>query len=188
MLFFIPRLADDYFQANNNVSKAVCNKYKSLSSHFNQGQRSIEMYGDMMYTSEAVRTLRTHSKYSNHTSYQFIFTHKPSFTILKTLPKWMKGAYHGNPNGITTKEHPNDLPLWKEFDIKNENYINFNTNVTIGKHLYQDRMKFWLETVPSILSGNQTPTDHIPSNSALPVPCRLLYSFLVLCCLPFIYN
>lgn len=87
----IPHISDDYFKANEIVSKAICEKYKSETNDLDQGQRSVEMYGDMMYTSETIRTLRSHSKYSNRTTYQIVFTHESPFTS----PKWMKGAYHG---------------------------------------------------------------------------------------------
>jgi|JYMV01.1.fsa_nt_gi hypothetical protein len=44
------------------------------------------------------------------------------------------------------------LPQWNEYDIIKGHYINLDINITTGQHLYENRIKFWLNDVPTILS------------------------------------
>jgi hypothetical protein len=40
------------------------------------------------------------------------------------------------------------LPQWNEYDIIKGHYINLDINITTGQHLYENRIKFWLNDVP----------------------------------------
>lgn len=43
-----------------------------------------------------------------------------------------------------------DLPMWKEYDAIKAHYINLDANITAGQHLFQDRVKFWLNDIQKI--------------------------------------
>lgn len=195
-----PALARDYFGSNVNVSEAICLSYTSNGTLADQARRLVHVFGDMMYDSRAVQTLKVHTSGSS-SSFQFILSHKSSFVTTPNLPSWLKGAYHGDelvyifgmpaynfsrsertmsesvmtyltnfakygdPNGRNPTI--SELPLWPQFDQEQQQYMDFDLNLTVKEHLRSTMANFWLETVPAL---NRTIEDEVSmAPSAFPL-------------------
>ncbi|XP_062609505.1 uncharacterized protein LOC134271297 [Saccostrea cucullata] len=183
----VKALVRDYFHSNPIIWNEICKMYLKNSSILAQGHATLDMYGDMLYASPAVETLRKHrsglksfGKALEKKTFQFIFTHKPTFPVITRRRKWLTGAQHGdetwfifrNKNFNYTKEEqklsddfvkyltnfaktgdPNSDKTdvtWPAF-TETDSYITINENMSIGQHLFGKRMTFWLDTVPSLL-------------------------------------
>lgn len=72
--------------------------------------------------------------------HQYLFKHNSYISLITFFSR-----FHRDVNGP-------GLPQWNEYDIIKGHYINLDINITTGQHLYEDRIKFWLNDVPTILS------------------------------------
>ncbi|XP_061177723.1 uncharacterized protein LOC133186505 [Saccostrea echinata] len=112
----VKALVRDYFHSNPMIANQICNMYLKNSSILAQGHATLDMYGDMLYASPAVQTLRRHrsglrsfGKAMEKKTFHFLFTHKPTFPVITRRRKWLTGAQHGDET-------------WFIFQNKNFNY------------------------------------------------------------------
>ncbi|OWF40001.1 carboxylesterase 1C-like [Mizuhopecten yessoensis] len=65
-------------------------------------------------------------------------------SLSKTMLKyWTNFAKTGNPNS-------NDVPVWGAYDVVQQSYIDLNTTITSGRHLYGEWINLWLERLPKL--------------------------------------
>ncbi|GJQ67149.1 putative carboxylesterase family [Trypoxylus dichotomus] len=65
---------------------------------------------------------------------------------------WTNFAYNGDPNVLPIHMHGRMLPVWPEFDIKDESYL-YLDNPHIPLHHYRrSKMQYWNEEFPSLQS------------------------------------
>ncbi|XP_021516080.1 carboxylesterase 5A [Meriones unguiculatus] len=82
----------------------------------------------------------------------------------KMMKYWANFARSGDPNG-------DSLPLWPVYDQK-EQYLMLNLNISIGQRLKDQKVEFWTDTFPLIMSSSEVLLS--PSSSliffSLPLP------------------
>lgn len=82
----------------DNVTRAICNEYSSVSASSSLKQETslaIDLFGDMEMSSTAEQALYFHSR-SRKKSYQYLFTHKPTWGLISERPSWLLGANHAD--------------------------------------------------------------------------------------------
>ncbi|XP_021339793.1 neuroligin-4, Y-linked-like [Mizuhopecten yessoensis] len=66
---------------------------------------------------------------------------------------WTNFAQYGNPNiGLS-------VPHWPEFDENTRRFINLDTDITTGSDLLGDRLRFWTDEIPRIMSETEMVID-----------------------------
>ncbi|XP_060067070.1 acetylcholinesterase-like [Ylistrum balloti] len=77
---------------------------------------------------------------------KFNTTVSPNDVILsKTMLKyWTNFAKTGDPNS-------NDVPVWSGYDAVQQGYVDLNTTITLGQHLYRDSTSLWLQRLPKLV-------------------------------------
>nr|BAB24908.1 unnamed protein product [Mus musculus] len=65
----------------------------------------------------------------------------------KMMKYWANFARSGDPNGA-------DLPPWPVYD-ENEQYLELDVNISTGRRLKDQRVEFWTDTLPLILSASK---------------------------------
>jgi carboxylesterase type B len=94
-----PAVYQSYFNNSNlrnETSEAICKQYtvehKSLAE---QGRSAVNVYADLQFIVPTVRTLKAHAD-GNKVSqtFQYIFTHQPSYPWIQDRPPWLHGANH----------------------------------------------------------------------------------------------
>ncbi|XP_021076070.1 carboxylesterase 5A [Mus pahari] len=65
----------------------------------------------------------------------------------KMMKYWANFARSGDPNG-------DELPLWPVYD-KNEQYLKLDVNISTGRRLKEQRVEFWTDTLPLIMSASK---------------------------------
>ncbi|XP_040838117.1 carboxylesterase 5A [Ochotona curzoniae] len=86
----------------------------------------------------------------------------------KMMRYWSNFARTGNPNG----DH---LPLWPAYN-KTEMYLQLDLNISVGERLKEQRLMFWTNTFPLIMSASET----LPSPLSSLIFPSLLLPFLCL--------
>ncbi|KAM4833543.1 carboxylesterase 5A isoform 2-T2 [Thomomys bottae] len=66
----------------------------------------------------------------------------------KMMSYWANFVRSGNPNG-------DDLPQWPAYD-EMEQYLMLDLNMGQGQELKEERVEFWVETLPYIMSASET--------------------------------
>uniref|UniRef100_A0A2K5EGP8 Carboxylic ester hydrolase n=1 Tax=Aotus nancymaae TaxID=37293 RepID=A0A2K5EGP8_AOTNA len=66
----------------------------------------------------------------------------------KMMKYWANFARTGNPNG-------DDLPLWPAYNLT-EQYLQLDSNMSLGQKLKEQRVQVWTSTIPLILSASDT--------------------------------
>jgi carboxylesterase type B len=82
----------------DNVTRAICNEYSSVGASISLKQETslaINLFGDMEMSSTAEQALYFHSR-SQKKSYQYLFTHKPTWGLISERPSWLLGANHAD--------------------------------------------------------------------------------------------
>uniref|UniRef100_F7B7G3 Carboxylesterase 2-like protein 1 n=1 Tax=Monodelphis domestica TaxID=13616 RepID=F7B7G3_MONDO len=132
-----------------------------------------EMMGDLMFAIPALKVAKY--QHSDSPVYFYEFQHRPSlfkdskpdfvkadhgdellftfgWSLLgdtteeekvlshKMMSYWANFARHGNPNGA-------DLLQWPAYD-QNEEYMQLNLQLSVGKSLKGNKLEFWTKTVP----------------------------------------
>ncbi|OWF36526.1 Carboxylesterase 4A [Mizuhopecten yessoensis] len=95
---------------------------------------------------------------------------------------WTNFAKHGNPNiGLP-------VPDWPEFDENTRRFINLDTDITTGTDLLGDRIRFWTDEIPRILSDSDSivtspkPIDELSSASQRCVSYIMLCICVIMSC------
>jgi len=80
----------------DQIAKTICDLYTVRNGTLaDQARNTVNVYADMMFTASAVQTLATHSAAPRQgRSYQYIFTHQPSYTWIQDRPPWLQGMNH----------------------------------------------------------------------------------------------
>uniref|UniRef100_A0A8C6G8I9 Carboxylic ester hydrolase n=1 Tax=Mus spicilegus TaxID=10103 RepID=A0A8C6G8I9_MUSSI len=65
----------------------------------------------------------------------------------KMMKYWANFARSGDPNGA-------DLPPWPVYD-ENEQYLELDVNISTGRRLKDQRVEFWTDTLPLIMSASK---------------------------------
>ncbi|WAR25317.1 SASB-like protein, partial [Mya arenaria] len=91
-----PAAASGFSAYRDQISKAVCDQYSvSDVSLADQARSTVNVYADIQFIIPTVQTLDAHSEQTHGgRSYQYIFTHEPSFTWIQDRPPWLRGANH----------------------------------------------------------------------------------------------
>ncbi|XP_071129545.1 carboxylesterase 5A-like [Mytilus edulis] len=135
LLFFVPAVHSLLLHDPNNAKKSRQFQY------IFHGLPSFPLFGPLP-------SWFNRSEHAADTMYQF----GNSFVSLPTLDTdlsnkfikyWTNFAKTGDVNDA-------DLPMWIEYDAIKAHYINLDANITTGQHLFQDRVKFWLNDIQQI--------------------------------------
>ncbi|XP_063434911.1 acetylcholinesterase-like [Mytilus trossulus] len=200
---FAAHVSRDIFKGCDKVSEEICQKYSPQDKNPSLSQetyQAMNAYSDLEFASLAVRDLDFHSR-SNKGTYQYLFTHKPTWGLIEDRPSWLVGANHadelefvfgledwfpvnidispyevelsskmmsfwttfaktGNPNPRNTQEWPAYDKTTKRFIILGE----YRNSTVDGFH---DRMRFWNENVPKLVSECHQKTDTSTPNQAI---------------------
>ncbi|KAL4226755.1 hypothetical protein ACF0H5_014735 [Mactra antiquata] len=95
-----PLVADDYYNSSNIVSQAICDLYTVPGNDLaEQGRSTVNVYADMQFIMPTIETLIAHSLPLNNQqptsgTYQYIFSHQPSYNWIQDRPPWLQGANH----------------------------------------------------------------------------------------------
>ncbi|KAI4466095.1 neuroligin [Holotrichia oblita] len=65
---------------------------------------------------------------------------------------WTNFAYNGDPNVLPIHMHGRMLPVWPEFDIKDESYLYLDVPHWVGRHYRGSKMRYWNEEFPHLQS------------------------------------
>jgi len=59
-------------------------------------------------------------------------------------------------NNLISFSDPNaaGLSFWPKYNKARRGYINLDTTVSEGRHVYGDRVEFWIQTIPSLVNIN----------------------------------
>lgn len=90
------RASRSYFDNNNAIAKAICDKYSVQGNSLSeQGRSAVNVYADLQFVVPTLRTLLAHvPKNQTRETYHYIFTHTPSFPWIQSRPPWLQGANH----------------------------------------------------------------------------------------------
>lgn len=94
-----PAINREYFISDcPDVSGAICNKYSPGKGHsiMSQTAKAVDLYNDASYFNPTASLLMAHSKISSKASYQYLFSHKPKWGLIKDRPEWLSGANHAD--------------------------------------------------------------------------------------------
>ncbi|KAK7107007.1 hypothetical protein V1264_014997 [Littorina saxatilis] len=173
-------LARDYFRGSEQVSDALCRQYSSRQGDQAQGRQAVDMYGDMMFVSAAVETLRLHVNGTGNQRrhFQYLFSHTPRSR--GTPYNWFRGAGHGAEvnfvfgmfvadqaearlsgamidgwSNFAKFGNPNDPQnpnafQWPEYDLVNRSYTDLDLVISAQRDIYSQRMQFWMDTIPNM--------------------------------------
>ncbi|KAL6084905.1 hypothetical protein STEG23_036275 [Scotinomys teguina] len=86
----------------------------------------------------------------------------------KMMKYWANFARSGDPNG-------DGLPLWPVYD-QNEQYLMLDLNISVGKRLKDQRVEFWTDTFPLIMSASEALLSPASSLILFFLPLPFLFS------------
>ncbi|KAH3828213.1 liver carboxylesterase 1F-like [Dreissena polymorpha] len=89
--------AEEYAVSTRGLIKdAVCKQYTVRDGSLaEQGRSTVDVYADLQFFIPTVQTLDAHyTPEKVGRSFQYIFTHQPSFTWIRERPPWLIGANH----------------------------------------------------------------------------------------------
>ncbi|XP_013010454.1 carboxylesterase 5A isoform X3 [Cavia porcellus] len=87
----------------------------------------------------------------------------------RMMKYWANFARSGNPNG-------NDLPLWPAYN-HTEKYLMLNLNMSLGQKLKEERVKFWTNIVPLIMSASEAFLKPLSPLIFFSLPLTFFFSF-----------
>ncbi|CAC5407794.1 Ribosome-binding protein 1,Putative inactive carboxylesterase 4 [Mytilus coruscus] len=97
--YSIPYISRVYFIECDKLSQEICKKYSPTdksNSLSHETSLAINVHGDFGYASVTTRDLDFHTR-SRKGTFQYLFTHKPTWGLLKERPSWSEcGANHGD--------------------------------------------------------------------------------------------
>ncbi|XP_045165876.2 cocaine esterase-like [Mercenaria mercenaria] len=221
-----PAVHESYFSSydkSDEISGAICDQYTvSSNSLAEQGRSAVNVYADLQFIIPTIKTLSSHAANNklNRSTYQYIFTHQPSYPWIQSRPPWLHGANHagelpfvfgleamypdthekpsaemglskqimtywsnfaksGNPNIGSTEEDTEHEQKWPYFDDVDMAFMNLTEQLHTGSKLFEDRVKFWTETVPEMLRNDVVNTSPKDTNAAQRMNCSVFLIFLV---------
>ncbi|XP_076445667.1 carboxylesterase 4A-like [Babylonia areolata] len=166
--------------ARGAVSQGLFGEYRSERGDAEQARQVVNLYGDMMFVSAAVETLQRHANRTGgrRSRYQYLFSYsraggspyswfrgaghgaevgfvfgmsaasqQEAHLSLAMLDGWTNFAKSGTPN--PPRQQPGAFQ-WPAYDLVNRSYTNLDLVLTSERDLYSGRMRFWLQTVPSL--------------------------------------
>ncbi|XP_067658122.1 cocaine esterase-like [Haliotis asinina] len=71
-------------------------------------------------------------------------------------------AKTGNPSPAVERKL---RQTWPEFNMANQHYLSFTTNMSVGDHVYPRRMTLWLDIIPNLMKIPTTSTSTSSSSS-----------------------
>lgn len=82
-----------------------------------------------------------------------------------------------SPESAFTFRDPNGdgLPLWPVYD-QNEQYLMLDLNISVGQRLKDQRVEFWTDTLPLIMSASETLLSPASSLILFSLPLSFLFS------------
>lgn len=85
-----------FYSSNKDVEHALCDLYSRPGASLAESGRSIlDVYADMQFMIPSVRILDYHAaEQPMGNSFQYIFTHQPSYSWIQDRPSWLEGANH----------------------------------------------------------------------------------------------
>ena len=91
-----PSVARDYYDYDTNVSSAICEMYKIQSTSLpKQARNIVHVSADLVFIVPTVMALNAHSsEETSGKSYQYLFSHQPTFSWIQNRPDWLIGTNH----------------------------------------------------------------------------------------------
>lgn len=90
-----PMASRSYFNGSEVISEALRREYNGgLASNAEVARSALSIYGDLQFMIPTIRTLDYHSTAGIGSTYQYIFTHQPSYPWIQDRPPWLTGANH----------------------------------------------------------------------------------------------
>uniref|UniRef100_A0A2K5EGL6 Carboxylic ester hydrolase n=1 Tax=Aotus nancymaae TaxID=37293 RepID=A0A2K5EGL6_AOTNA len=99
----------------------------------------LDLLGDVFFVVPGLITAQYHREGA---------TEEEKLLSQKMMKYWANFARTGNPNG-------DDLPLWPAYNLT-EQYLQLDSNMSLGQKLKEQRVQVWTSTIPLILSASDT--------------------------------
>ncbi|XP_037671546.1 carboxylesterase 5A isoform X2 [Choloepus didactylus] len=114
----------------------------------------LDLLGDVFFVVPGLVTAQCHREGA---------TEEEKLLSRKMMKYWANFARSGDPNG-------KGLPLWPAYN-QNEQYLQLDIDVKVKERLKEQRVEFWTNTVPLILSSSEALRGPLPA---------LIFLFLIL--------
>lgn len=90
------RATRSFYNDSQEVNKALCQQYSLPSGTLAESGRSIlNLYADLQFMIPTIRILDFHAEEdTGGNTYQYVFTHQPSYSWIRDRPAWLEGANH----------------------------------------------------------------------------------------------
>ncbi|OWF42495.1 Neuroligin-4, X-linked [Mizuhopecten yessoensis] len=111
----IPTLVRQLYGNCDDISKSIADRYVYPIPNGDldaQTSRAIKLYADVIYHSQAFRSLDAHLG-TNAKTYQYLFSHEPRWGLVEPRPLWLHGANHGDDIAFVfglNEMYPSDIP------------------------------------------------------------------------------
>ncbi|XP_033759641.1 uncharacterized protein LOC117341889 [Pecten maximus] len=182
---FARQLTELYYGNDTRVIQAISDMYTSPDIEEQSRLFIDLMSDAIFHTPILESLLLHDEGYTNSNTFQYYFSNQPEFDpVIGVVPDWFVGAGHAaelellfvNTEYLKAKDrllsakmmsywtnfakngNPNtgrSVPYWPEFDETFRQYINLDTNITTGSELLGERMRFWTEEIPRIISERE---------------------------------
>ncbi|XP_063103408.1 carboxylesterase 5A isoform X6 [Cavia porcellus] len=120
----------------------------------------LDLLGDVFFVVPALVTAQYHREGA---------TKEEKLLSRRMMKYWANFARSGNPNG-------NDLPLWPAYN-HTEKYLMLNLNMSLGQKLKEERVKFWTNIVPLIMSASEAFLKPLSPLIFFSLPLTFFFSF-----------
>lgn len=92
----VQMVSRSFYNNSQTVEELLCQQYALPAAGLAQsGQSIFDLYGDMQFMIPTARVLDFHTKEgTGGNTFQYIFTHQPSYSWIQDRPQWLEGANH----------------------------------------------------------------------------------------------